>query len=116
MADPDDPDGDPIPSGQTAGFTQGSDLVGWTYSVYLQDEWKVIPTVTVNFGARFDAISGVTSENQLSPRINVVWEPNSMIIAARRLCALLRAGAAQPGQPRLDRGRCRGRRRRPRSP
>lgn len=79
MADPDNPDGAPIPSGQTAGFTQGSDLVGWTYSLYLQDEWKVIPTVTVNFGARFDAISGVISENQLSPRINAVWEPNSMV-------------------------------------
>jgi outer membrane receptor protein involved in Fe transport len=79
IADPDNPDGDPIPSGQTVGFTQGSDLVGWTYSLYLQDEWKAVPTVTVNFGARFDAISGVTSENQLSPRINAVWEPNSMV-------------------------------------
>ncbi|MCF8532089.1 MAG: TonB-dependent receptor [Reyranella sp.] len=87
VADPDDPDGDPIPSGQTAGFTQGSDLVGWTYSVYLQDEWKVVPTVTVNFGARFDAISGVTSENQLSPRVNVVWEPDPKIT--------LRAGYAR---------------------
>lgn len=78
ITDPDDPDAT-IPSGQTTGFTQGSDLVGWTYSVYLQDEWKVIPNVTVNFGARFDAISGVTSENQVSPRVNVVWEPNSRI-------------------------------------
>lgn len=87
IANPDDPEGEPIPSGQTVGFTQGSDLVGWTYSVYLQDEWKVVPTVTVNFGARFDAISGVTSENQLSPRVNVVWEPNSMFT--------LRAGYAR---------------------
>ena len=87
MADPDNPDGDPISSGQTAGFTQGSDLVGWTYSLYLQDEWKVVPTVTVNFGARFDAISGVTSENQLSPRVNVVWEPDPKVT--------LRAGYAR---------------------
>jgi outer membrane receptor protein involved in Fe transport len=87
VPDPDDPDADPIPSGQTTGFTQGSDLVGWTYSLYLQDEWKVVPTVTVNFGARFDAISGVTSENQLSPRVNVVWEPDPKIT--------LRAGYAR---------------------
>jgi outer membrane receptor protein involved in Fe transport len=72
---PVDANGDPT-SDQPVGFTEGSDLVGWTYSVYFQDEWKVIPTVTVNFGARFDAIWGVTSENQLSPRINVVWEPD----------------------------------------
>ncbi|MBX9943624.1 MAG: TonB-dependent receptor [Reyranella sp.] len=84
---PIDENGDAIPNGQTVGFTQGSDLVGWTYSVYLQDEWKVIPTVTVNFGARFDAISGVTSENQFSPRVNVVWEPDPRIT--------LRAGYAR---------------------
>jgi outer membrane receptor protein involved in Fe transport len=74
--------GDPtalIPGDSPVGFSDGSTLVGWTYSVYLQDEWKVTPTVTVNFGARFDAISGQVSENQVSPRINVVWEPTPQI-------------------------------------
>lgn len=79
VPDPSDPTGDPIPGTTPVGFTDGSELVGWTYSVYLQDEWKVIPSVTVNFGARFDAISGQISENQLSPRINVVWEPTPEI-------------------------------------
>ncbi len=83
---PVDGNGDPT-SDQPVGFTEGSDLVGWTYSIYLQDEWKVVPTVTVNFGARFDAISGVTSENQLSPRVNVVWQPDPRIT--------LRAGYAR---------------------
>ncbi|WP_422017051.1 TonB-dependent receptor [Reyranella sp.] len=68
-----------IPGENPVGFSDGSTLVGWTYSVYLQDEWRVIPTVTVNFGARFDAISGQVSENQVSPRINVVWEPTPQI-------------------------------------
>jgi outer membrane receptor protein involved in Fe transport len=63
---------------QPTGITFGSDTIGWTYSVYLQDEWKVIPTVTVNYGLRFDAINANTQENQLSPRINVVWQPNDM--------------------------------------
>jgi outer membrane receptor protein involved in Fe transport len=79
VADPSDPDADPVPGEQPIGITQGFDQIGWTYSVYLQDEWKVLPTLTVNFGARFDAISGSTTENQLSPRINVVWEPNPMV-------------------------------------
>src|SRR5882672_7631206 len=57
MPDPDNPDGDPIPSDQPIGFTDGSDLTGWTYSVYLQYEWRIVPTVTVNFGVRFDAIN-----------------------------------------------------------
>jgi outer membrane receptor protein involved in Fe transport len=78
MPDPDNPDGGPIPSDQALGFTDGSDITGWTYSVYLQDEWRIVPTVTVNFGLRFDAINGSTTENQLSPRINVVWQPSPM--------------------------------------
>ncbi len=78
VPDPADPTAQ-IPGDSPVGFSDGSTLVGWTYSVYLQDEWKVIPTVTVNFGARFDAISGQIAENQISPRINVVWEPTSQI-------------------------------------
>ena len=85
------------------GFTDGSDLIGWTYSVYLQDEWRVVPTVTVNFGLRFDAINGATQENQLSPRINVVWQPSTTFTGACRLLALLHAAAAHPGQRQLDR-------------
>ncbi len=46
---------------------------GWTYSVYLQDEWRLTPSLTLNYGGRFDAVNTVTNENQLSPRINVVW-------------------------------------------
>lgn len=87
VTNPDDPDGDLIPGGTPTGFPDGADLVGWTYSVYLQDEWKVVPKVTVNFGARFDAISAATTENQLSPRVNVVWEPTAEIT--------LRAGYAR---------------------
>jgi hypothetical protein len=48
---------------------------GWLYGVYLQDEWRLLPGVTVNFGARFDAVDQYTHETQLSPRINVVREP-----------------------------------------
>ena len=37
-----------------------------------------LPTLTVNYGLRFDVIDGITQENQLSPRINVVWQPDDM--------------------------------------
>ena len=49
---------------------------GWIYSYYLQDEWKIVPTVTVNFGARYDQFAEFVSERQLSPRVNVVWQPS----------------------------------------
>jgi outer membrane receptor protein involved in Fe transport len=66
---------------QPMGIVNGADQVGWLYGVYLQDEWKLTPTVTLNYGARFDAIDGNTQENQLSPRINVVWQPNAILTA-----------------------------------
>lgn len=64
-----------VPGGQPVGIFDQSDLTAWTYSVYLQHEWRALPSLTVNWGLRFDAVSGVTNENQLSPRVNVVWEP-----------------------------------------
>jgi len=55
-------------------FDSGS-KTGWIYSFYLQDEWKIIPSVTLNFGARYDQFAEFVSERQLSPRVNVVWQP-----------------------------------------
>ena len=44
--------------------------------VYLQDEWKIVPQLTLNAGARFDVYtSDSDSENQLSPRANLVYKP-----------------------------------------
>jgi outer membrane receptor protein involved in Fe transport len=77
---PTDGAGVPI-SDQPSGIAFRSDLVGWSYGIYLQDEWKVSPTVTVNYGLRFDAIDGATQESQLSPRVNVVWQPNDVLTA-----------------------------------
>jgi outer membrane receptor protein involved in Fe transport len=49
----------------------------WTYSIYLQDEWRILPSLTLNFGGRFDVINAFTNENQISPRVNLVWTPFS---------------------------------------
>jgi outer membrane receptor protein involved in Fe transport len=48
---------------------------GYSYSVYLQDEWKLTDDFTLNYGARFDEVDAYDHENQLSPRINAVWKP-----------------------------------------
>jgi len=44
-------------------------------SVYLQDEWKMLSMLTVNYGLRFDRYSAFSSGSQTSPRVNVVWKP-----------------------------------------
>jgi outer membrane cobalamin receptor len=46
----------------------------WIESLYLQDEWKIVPAVTVNYGLRFDRFTAFTSARQLSPRLNAVWQ------------------------------------------
>ena len=46
----------------------------WIESTYLQDEWKLIPTLTVNYGLRFDKFTAFTSGHQVNPRVNVVWQ------------------------------------------
>ena len=53
----------------------GSAKTGGLYGLYVQDEWRVLKDVTVNYGARFDLVDEFTHENQISPRVNVVWRP-----------------------------------------
>ncbi len=58
----------PIQIADTGGKT------AWTYSIYLQDEWKPLESLTVNFGGRFDVVDSFDHENQASPRLNIVWQ------------------------------------------
>ena len=48
---------------------------GGFYGVYVQDEWRILPRVTLNYGLRGDVVDEYTHEAQLSPRVNVVWKP-----------------------------------------
>jgi outer membrane receptor protein involved in Fe transport len=57
---------------QTIG--DSSQNTGTLYGLYVQDEWRILPTVTINTGLRFDVVNELTHENQISPRINVVWK------------------------------------------
>ncbi len=45
------------------------------YSLYLQDEWKLLQTLTLNYGLRADDLNSYRDQKQLSPRVNLVWLP-----------------------------------------
>lgn len=45
------------------------------YGFYLQDEWKPLSKLTINYGARFDIYSSsIDHENQFCPRLNGVYK------------------------------------------
>lgn len=52
--------------------SKGGNLTG----LYVQDEWRVDPRLTVNYGARFDHVAAFTDEHQFSPRLNALWKVN----------------------------------------
>jgi hypothetical protein len=56
-------------------IVDNSGKYGYFYGFYLQDEYKPFEQLTINFGGRFDIVDAFAHENQLSPRINIVWEP-----------------------------------------
>jgi outer membrane receptor protein involved in Fe transport len=47
-------------------------------SLYVQDEWQLSGKVTLNYGGRFDYYDAYRQENQLSPRVNLVWQPDAL--------------------------------------
>ena len=54
--------------------TDNSSKVGQIASVYLQDEWRIDPKLTANYGLRFDHVDAFTNEQQLSPRLNAAYK------------------------------------------
>jgi outer membrane receptor protein involved in Fe transport len=51
-------------------------LYGLFAGLYVQDEWKLTPQLTLNYGARFDVFSSsFDDENQVSPRVNLIYKP-----------------------------------------
>jgi TonB dependent receptor len=70
---------------------------GWPYSAWLQDEWKVTPDLTVNYGGRFDGVSQFVVGSQISPRLQfgVAGHPDDGLSC--RLCAPVHAAAIPEG-------------------
>ena len=61
-------------TGQPTSIVANGGQTEVTESVYLQDELTIIPVLTFNFGGRFDHYNGYRSEQQFSPRANLVYQ------------------------------------------
>ncbi|WP_077036040.1 TonB-dependent receptor [Pelomonas sp. KK5] len=70
---PADADGNQT-SGVPINIQDGGRLTGDTWGAYLQDEWKLSPALTINYGLRYDQAKTVVNESQLSPRLGLVWK------------------------------------------
>jgi outer membrane receptor protein involved in Fe transport len=62
-------------SNQPINFIDNGGRTGLIYGAYLQDEWRITPKLTLNYGLRFDGVDEFTQATQLSPRVNLVWKP-----------------------------------------
>jgi hypothetical protein len=55
-------------------IVQNGDQREWIESAYLQDEWRIVSALTLNYGLRIDHFQGFSSGHQVSPRINAIWQ------------------------------------------
>jgi outer membrane receptor protein involved in Fe transport len=66
------------PTGLAPDIVDNHSVHGYFAGAYLQDEWKILPKVTLNYGARFDQYySESDKENQPSPRVNAIYQPTT---------------------------------------
>jgi outer membrane receptor protein involved in Fe transport len=70
---PADADGNQT-SGVPLTIVDNSKLSGPLFGIYVQDEWRPLSALTVNYGIRFDHVKTVVDEQQWSPRIGLTWD------------------------------------------
>jgi len=71
----------PIKGGTTLtipiSITSNLNKINLVYGVYAQDTWQLSERLSVNFGSRWDRVSGLVNDSQFSPTINFVYKPRS---------------------------------------
>ena len=69
----------PLPGSPTTAIVQNTVSHALFAGIYLQDDWKITPELTFNYGTRFDLYaSSFDHENQISPRANLIYQPTDV--------------------------------------
>ena len=68
-----DNNGNPLPTPVTLNDTTSK--YGWNLGGYVQDEWTISQSVTLNTGLRFDHMEQFVSASQFSPRFALIYKP-----------------------------------------
>jgi outer membrane receptor protein involved in Fe transport len=58
-------------------ITDFNSLLGWNIGTYVQDEWRLSDTLTLNVGLRFDQLYQFVDADQFSPRLAFVYRPTA---------------------------------------
>src|SRR5271156_3670738 len=71
-----------LPS-ETGNFSETLDHA--YYGFYAQDQWRVRPSLTINYGLRYDFESGLEKQinphyNGVQPRLGLAWSPNNKTV------------------------------------
>jgi outer membrane receptor protein involved in Fe transport len=61
-------------SDQPIAYSNSDQKTAYLEGIYLQDEWKALDKLTINYGGRFDHVDAYVTASQFSPRINAVYE------------------------------------------
>jgi outer membrane receptor for ferrienterochelin and colicin len=59
-----------VPTAIVDNSSKNGNLLG----LYVQDEWRAMAQLTINYGIRYDRVAAFTDEGQWSPRINALYE------------------------------------------
>jgi TonB dependent receptor len=54
-----------------------ADVSQTDYGVYLQDDWRVRPNITLSYGLRYETQTNTHSKYDFAPRIAVAWSPGA---------------------------------------
>ena len=69
----------PITGGITSDIpvsvTSDLNKINLVYGVYAHDTWQLNEKLSVNFGSRWDRVSGLVNDSQFSPTINFLYKP-----------------------------------------